>query len=102
MVIKVKQEKFEEYKRLHANPWPEVVKMIKECNITNYSIFFKDNYLFGYWEYLGDDFEADMAKMASDPITCEWWKLTDACQEPLQSRNNNEWWAEMEEVFHVP
>jgi L-rhamnose mutarotase len=47
MVIKVKPDKFQEYKQLHAQVWPDVLKMIKECNIRNYSIYHKDGYLFG-------------------------------------------------------
>ena len=100
MVIRVKPEKLDEYKTLHANPWPEVSAMIAECNIRNYSIYFRDGYLFGYFEYVGDDYKADMAKMAADPKTQEWWALTDPCQEPLASRVEGEWWARMEEVFH--
>lgn len=100
-VIKVRPEKLEEYKRLHAEPWPGVLKMISECNIRNYSIYFKDGYLFSYFEYTGDDFSADMAKMARDPETQSWWKLTDPCQEPLATRQPGEWWASMEEVFHT-
>ena len=100
-VIKVKPEKLEEYKRLHANPWSEVIKMIQDCNIRNYSIYLKDGYLFSYLEYVGEDFKADMAKMAADPATQEWWKLTDPCQEPLETRSEGEWWADMEEVFHI-
>jgi len=100
-VIKVKPEKLEEYKDLHASPWPEVNRMIKECNISNYSIYYMDGYLFSYFEYTGLDFEADMAKMAADPKTQEWWKLTDPCQQPLDSRKSGEWWAVMEEFFHL-
>jgi len=99
-VIKVRPEKLEEYKRLHAATWPGVLKMITECNIRNYSIFYKDGYLFSYYEYVGDDYEADMAKMAADPVTQEWWSHTAPCQEPLETRKPGEWWAEMEEVFH--
>ncbi|MCD6156203.1 MAG: L-rhamnose mutarotase [Candidatus Atribacteria bacterium] len=101
MVIKVKPEKLEEYKKLHQNVWPGVLKTIKECNIRNYSIFYKDGYLFSYFEYVGDDYEEDMKKMAQDPVTQEWWKLCKPCQEPLETRKEGEWWAEMEEVFHV-
>ena len=100
-VIKVKPEKLEEYKKLHANAWPGVLKMIKECNITNYSIYYRDGYLFSYYEYVGDDFEADMAKMAADPTTQEWWKFCKPCQEPLDTIEEGEWWADMEEVFHI-
>jgi L-rhamnose mutarotase len=101
MVIKVKPEKLEEYKKLHQNVWPGVLKTIKECNIRNYSIFYKDGYLFSYYEYVGDNYEEDMKKMAQDPVTQEWWKLCKPCQEPLETRKEGEWWAEMEEVFHV-
>ncbi len=101
MVIKVKPEKLEEYKRLHANPWPEVAESITACNIRNYSIYFKDSFLFSYFEYVGEDYASDMAKMAADPKTQEWWALTDPCQEPLETRAKGEWWARMEEVFHL-
>jgi L-rhamnose mutarotase len=100
-VIKLKPEKLDEYKQYHANAWPEVIRMIKECNIHNYSIYFKDGYLFSYFEYQGDDLEADMKNMANDPTTQAWWKLTDPCQEPLESRKPGEWWASMEEFFHL-
>ena len=99
-VIKVRPEKLEEYKRLHAAAWPGVLKMIHDCNIRNYSIYLKDGYLFGYFEYVGSNYQADMAKMAADPVTQEWWKLTDPCQEGLPTRQPGEWWASMEEVFH--
>jgi len=104
-VIGLKAEKLEEYKRLHADVWPEVLKMTRECNISNYSIYlhrFDDGryYLFSYFEYIGDDFEADMAKMAADATNQQWWKLTDPCQQPLQTSTESERWAAMEEVFH--
>ena len=100
-VIKAKPEKLEEYKSLHANPWEAVNTQLKECNIQNYSIFYRDGYLFSYLEYTGDDWERDMAKMAADSSTREWWKLTDPCQEPLESAAEGEWWAHMEEIYHL-
>jgi L-rhamnose mutarotase len=100
MVLKVKPEKLEEYKRLHADVWPEVLDMIRECNIRNYSIFHRDGYLFSYFEYVGEDFEADMEKMAADPKTQEWWDVCMPCQEPVETAEEGEWWAPMDEVFH--
>ena len=100
-VIKVKPEKLEEYKKLHANPWPEVNAMLKECNVQNYSIYYRDGQLFSYLEYTGENFDADMKKMAADSITNEWWKLTDPCQEPVDSAEEGVWWADMEEVYHI-
>ena len=100
-VIKVKPEKLEEYKYLHANPWPEIDGMIKECNIRNYSIYYRDGYLFSYFEYTGNDYDADMKKMAADSATQAWWELTDPCQEPVETAGEGEWWAAMEEVYHL-
>ncbi len=103
MVIGVKPEKLDEYKRLHAAVWPDVLAQIANSNIRNYTIFLREpeNLLFGYWEYHGTDFEGDMARMAQDPRTQEWWSFTDPCQNPLPSRAEGEQWAMMTEVFHT-
>lgn len=101
-VIRVVPEKLEEYKQLHAAVWPGVLKMIRECNIRNYSIYYRDGFLFSYYEYIGNDYETDMAKMAADPETQRWWKVTDPCQRPIETAAQGEWWAGMEEVFHTP
>jgi L-rhamnose mutarotase len=99
-VIGVRPGKLEEYKKLHAAVWPDVLKMIGECNIRNYSIYYRDGLLFAYFEYTGDNFEADMAKMAADPTTQKWWDVCMPCQEPVETRKQGEWWAMAEEVFH--
>ena len=101
MVIGVRPEGLEDYKRLHAAVWPDVLAMISACNIRNYSIFLKEpeNLLFSFFEYHGTDFSADMAKMAADPKTQEWWAVCMPCQAPLETRKDGEWWAGMEEVF---
>ncbi|GGD11489.1 L-rhamnose mutarotase [Aquisalinus flavus] len=101
-VIRVKPEKLGDYRRLHKQPWPEVLMEISDCHIRNYTIFLREpeNLLFGYFEYTGDDFDADMARMSEDPRTREWWSLTDPCQVPLESLEDGEWWAPMEELFH--
>ena len=100
-LIKVKQESLEEYKKYHAAVWPEILEKISECNLKNYSIYYKDGLLFAYFEYHGDDFDADMQKMADDPKTQEWWAIMKPMQEPLDTRKEGEWWADMEEVFHL-
>ena len=102
MVIGIKPEHIPEYKRLHANTWPEILTGITASNIHNYSIYLREpeNLLFGYWEYQGSDFRADAAKMAADPKTQEWWDICMPLQTPLDTRADGEWWAMMEEVFH--
>jgi L-rhamnose mutarotase len=100
-LIKLKPEAIAEYERLHANVWPEVLATISACNIRNYSIFRHGTWLFAYFEYVGEDFAADMRKMAADPKTQEWWTYTDPLQEPLEERAEGEWWTSMKEVFHT-
>ena len=102
MVIGVKPEATAEYKRLHATGSAEVNALLSACGVRNYSIYLREpeNLLFGTSEYHGTDFEADMAKMAADPKNQEWWAFTIPCQKPLERRNEGEWWAMMEEVFH--
>lgn len=100
-LIGLRPEALDEYKRYHAAVWPEVLAMIRKCNIRNYSIFLKDGLLFSYFEYHGTNYDADMAHMAADPKTQEWWKIMGPMQRPLETRAAGEWWASMEEVFHV-
>jgi L-rhamnose mutarotase len=99
-LIKLRPEKYEEYKKLHAETWPGVLDMIAQCNIRNFSIYHKDGYLFSYFEYTGSNFDADMAKMEADPTTQKWYDVCMPCQEPLETRQPGEWWANMEELFH--
>jgi L-rhamnose mutarotase len=99
-VIKIIPGKLMEYKNLHAAAWPRVLEMISKCHIKNYSIYFKDGFLFSYFEYNGNNYKEDMDKMAADPITQQWWNACKPCQEPLTTRIEGEWWASMEEIFH--
>ena len=102
-VIGLKPEKIADYRALHADAWPEILAKITECNIRNYTIFLREpeSLLFAYWEYIGEDFNADMERMKEHPKTQEWWALTDPCQDPLATREPDEQWARLEEIFHL-
>ena len=104
-VIGLRPEKMELYNKLHADPWPQIVSKLQECNIHNYSIYEVELekgkwYLFSYFEYTGEDFEADMKKMADDPKTQEWWKLCVPCQIRIPGTPEGEQWLTMKEVYH--
>src|SRR5215831_5968741 len=91
MVIGLRPDKIDEYKKLHVAVWPDVLKMIDQCNIRNYSIYLRQledgqHYLFSYFEHIGSDFAADMAKMAADPTTRNWWSVCMPCLKPLADR----------------
>jgi L-rhamnose mutarotase len=102
VTIGLRQERLEEYKRIHVRIWPEIERAIREAGITNYSIFYADGRLFGYFEYRGPDaeFEARMKRLAEAPRMREWWDITEPMQIPSPDRTPGQWWTTMEEVFH--
>ena len=100
MIIRLRPQAEAAYRQHHAAVWPEVLDTITACNIRNYTIFLRDGCLFGYFEYVGQDYAADMRRMAADPATQRWWAVMEPMQEPLPNRADGEWWAPLEEVFH--
>jgi L-rhamnose mutarotase len=104
-VIGVHERVLDSYKLIHKHAWPEVLGAIKKGNIRNYPIYLHKiegkYYLFGYFEYVGDNFDADMASIDNEPATKAWIKFTDeVCQIPIPTRAEGEWWANMEQVFY--
>lgn len=98
-IIKVKD--IENYAKWHANPMPGVNEMIKECHLKNYSIYHRGEYLFSYFEYDGEDYEADMARMAADPNTQAWWDVVKPLMQPLEDCAKGDFWSDMEEIYHL-
>ncbi|MBR6285675.1 MAG: L-rhamnose mutarotase [Bacteroidaceae bacterium] len=64
----------EEYKKRHAQLWPEMKKMLAEQGVKNYSIFWdkETNMLFGYQEVEGEGGSQDCG---ADPICQKWWEF---------------------------
>jgi L-rhamnose mutarotase len=97
----LRPEARERYLRLHAAVWPEVEAMLSAANIRNYSIYLLDDVLFSYYEYMGDDYDRDMRRIAADPATQRWWSLTDPCQERLPGTADGRQWLELPEAWHM-
>ena len=89
------------YIDLHKNLSPKIKNLIKECNIMDYSIFVRGNLLFAYYVYDGEDFEADMKKMADNHDNQLWWDTVKPIMSPLPDRKDGEFWAGMEEIFFL-
>jgi L-rhamnose mutarotase len=100
-IIGIPPENREEYERHHAAVWPTVLERLAASNIHNYSIYRHGDLLFSYFEYTGDDYDADQATIAADPETQRWWAIQEALQCPLDDRSHGEWWKELPEIFHV-
>ena len=101
-VVGVRPEKREEYLELHRAVWPGVEAKLTECNIRNYSIFVFGDILFAYYEYVGDDHEADLRRIGEDPVSQEWWTHTDPCQVRIaEERDPGSLWQPIDEVWHL-
>lgn len=105
-VTGLKPAKADYYRQLHAQPWPAVNAQLKACHVRSYSIYEREIngrlYLFSYLEYTGNNFDADMKKMAADPTTRRWWKETDPCQAPLpDALAKGKIWADTREIYHL-
>lgn len=101
-VVSLRPEDVEEYCKLHANPWPEVMAANRLAGLTNYSIFLlrEKNLLFSYNEYRGADRAADAANLAADPVMQEWWRRCRPMQVPIVATTGERRWASMELIFH--
>ena len=97
---RLRREKIAEYCELHANPWPDVLKTISDCHLRNYSIFLHDDLVFAYFEYAGSDFDSDMALMAEDSVTQDWWTHTKPCFETYAFGDKSEFYHDMKRIFY--
>ena len=101
MAVRLKDEKREYYIENHANVWPEVLEELKKINIKNYSIFLKEDFMFGYLEYDGDNFDEDMGQMQNIPIVDKWTKLMIDCFNPFPNNKDNNSWTMMDQIFFM-
>ena len=104
MVIGLKPDKIAAYKALHAASNPGVRDLLTKYHMRNFSIYLQQlddgtYYLFGYYEYTGTDYKADMAKLATEPRNQKWLSVTDTMQIPLSGEKS---WTKMQEVYHNP
>ncbi len=97
----LKPEKKEQYLKLHENVWPEVLKTIKECNISNYSIFNFELFCFACFEYHGENYEEDMKKMKNNATVQRWWKHTKPCFKQFEFAGEDEYYIDMLEIFRM-
>jgi len=103
MVTQLRSDKIAEYKRLHADSNSGVRDLLTKYHMRNFSIYLQQIdgkwYEFGYYEYTGTNFEADMAVMAKEPRNIAWLKMCDPMQKPLPGAKG---WTIMNRVYFNP
>ncbi len=94
---RLKPEKVEDYIRLHAEPWPELMELLESCHIHHYSISLKGDEVFTYYEYTGTDYEGDMARMDSSEVMQHWWTFSKPC---FLHHDEGHYYDDLQEVFY--
>jgi L-rhamnose mutarotase len=99
-LLKVRKDKVEEYKRRHAQVWPEMCEALRETGWHNYSIFLQpDGTVVGYLET--DDFEKSRAGMKTKPVNARWQKEMMPLFESANGTAADDSMFPLEEVFHL-
>jgi L-rhamnose mutarotase len=100
-ILKVREDKLEEYKMHHRAVWPEMLDALRRSGWHNYSLFMrKDGLLFGYVE-AAQDFHAARAEMAKEGVNARWQQFMAPYFESLEAQRPDEAMLELEEVFHL-
>ena len=100
-ILKVRQDKLEEYKRHHRAVWPEMLGALRRTGWHNYSLFMRDDgLLFGYFE-TPESFQVALAGMSQEEINKKWQDFMAPYFENLSGTHADESMVELEEVFHL-
>lgn len=100
-LLKVKKDKIEEYKKIHASVWPEMLAALSRCGWHNYSLFMQDDgTLFGYFE-TPHSLESALEAMNSEDINTKWQEMMAPFFESPNGARADEILVELEQVFHL-
>ena len=88
----------EEYRKRHNEIWPELVKLLKDQGVGNYSIWLDEetNTLFAYQEQSGESSSQDLG---ATEIVQKWWKYMADIMET--NADNSPISIPLEEVFYM-
>lgn len=99
-LLKVRREMLEEYKRRHAQVWPEMLDALSSTGWRNYSLFLQpDGLLVGYLET--DDFDRACAGMKDHPVNAQWQAEMSPFFEALGGGAADDNIIPLQEVFHL-
>jgi len=99
-LLKVRQERIEEYKSRHVSVWPEMLDALRETGWRNYSLFLRpDGLLVGYLE--AEDFNRCVARMKVHPVNARWQAEMAPFFESLSIGGADDNMTPLEEVFHL-
>jgi L-rhamnose mutarotase len=99
-LLKVKQDRLDEYKARHAAVWPEMLQALRETGWQNYSLFLRpDGLLVGYCET--PDFQKALDGMAAREVNARWQAEMGEFFEALDGQRPDEAMRPLTEMFHL-
>ncbi len=100
-LLKVKEDKIEEYKKHHEQVWPEMLAALRRTGWHNYSLFIRpDGLLFGYFE-TPHSFQSALDGMAQEPINAQWQAFMAPFFESADGSHADKMMVELVELFHL-
>ena len=99
-MLKVRNDRINEYRAAHAEVWPEMLDALHRTGWRNSTLFLSDDgTLFGYFETDGS-FPQALAGMAAEPVNARW----QASMAPFfegSGRAADTMMQQLDEVFHL-
>lgn len=105
-LLKVKQDRIDEYKAHHRAVWPDMLDALSRNGWHNYSLFMReDGLMFGYFETgngeAGDTFAAALEGMSKEDVNARWQDMMSPFFEIPEGAHPDAMMVELEEVFHL-
>ena len=95
--LQVKPERIEDYRRIHAAVWPEMLTALHASGWRNYSLFLRpDGLVIGYFE--ADDADVAQALMSAQTVNTRWQSVT---SELFVDGESSSALVSLPEVFHL-
>lgn len=99
-LLKVREDRIEEYRARHETVWPEMRQALSESGWHNYTLFLReDGLLVGYLET--DDFAAAQDAMAATEVNARWQAQMAEYFEAPDGERPDEAMRPLREVFHL-
>lgn len=100
-LLKVKQDRIEEYKAHHRAVWLEMLDALSRNGWHNYSLFMReDGLMFGYFE-AEESFAAALEGMSKEDVNTRWQDMMSPFFEIPEGAHPDSMMVELEEVFHL-
>jgi L-rhamnose mutarotase len=99
-LLKVKADRLDEYKRRHAQVWPDMLKALSDTGWHNYSLFLReDGLLVGFLET--ENFQAALDGMSKREVNQRWQTEMAPFFEQIGEAHADQAMVRLEEVFHL-